>query len=219
MMLTSTRRWLVQYHRFSVAFYSKKVSMYGKLPHHCRLLSTSSVNYAKELIKKVTIVGGGAMGAQIAQINAMNGYNVTVVDNDEYAQKCMVLIAKSLDILAKKKFANELRSQRKWYDSVIDNIKTTQYLQKGCDGSDLVIETVVEDIDIKRKKFLEIDKCVSADCILATNTSSLSVEEITEVVSERHRVVGLHFFMRSSCCSIILKTISEQLNIVVLKGD
>ena len=65
-------------------------------------------------ITNVTVVGGGLMGAGIAQVSAQNGYRVTVVDNDEFSQKCMVQIAKSLDIIAKKKFPNEINAARQW---------------------------------------------------------------------------------------------------------
>lgn len=134
------------------------------------------------------------MGAGIAQVNAQNGYQVTVVDTDEFSQKCMVQIAKSLDIISKKKFPNEIKSARNWSDDVFKNIKTTQSLSEGCRNADLVIESVIEDLDIKKQTFLKMDQLISDHCILASNTSSLSIEEISAGIKSLDRVVGLHFF-------------------------
>jgi len=134
------------------------------------------------------------MGAGIAQVNAQNGYQVTVVDNDEFAQKCMVQVAKSLDILSKEKFPHEVRSQRNWYDDVIANIKTTQNLARGCESADIVIESILEDKDIKINKWNQLGHLVSDDCILAAHTSSFSIAEVTSGIEKRDRVLGLHFF-------------------------
>ena len=147
-----------------------------------------------KVIKNITVIGGGTMGAGIAQVNAQNGYKVMVVDNDEFAQKCMVQVAKSLDILAKEKFPHEVRSQRKWYDDIISNIKTTQSLPKGCEQADLLIESILEDKEKKVKKWNQLNKLVKDDCILAAHTSSFSIKEVTAGIEARHRVVGLHFF-------------------------
>jgi len=134
------------------------------------------------------------MGAGIAQVNAQNGYKVTVVDNDEFAQKCMVQVAKSLDIISKGKFPHEVRSQRKWYDDIISNITTTQSLPKGCEHADLVIESILEEKDIKMKKWGQLGRLVTDECILAAHTSSFSIKEVTSVIEMRDRVIGLHFF-------------------------
>jgi len=145
-------------------------------------------------IKNVTVIGGGTMGAGIAQANAQNGYKVTIVDNDAFCNKGLVQIAKSLNILAKEKFPHEVNQQRKWYDETMHNIKTTTNMVRGCTNADIVVESVLEDFDIKKRKCGEIADVVSDKCILAVHTSSFSIDEITADIKHRERVIGMHFF-------------------------
>jgi len=145
-------------------------------------------------VKNVTVLGGGVMGSGIAQLSAQNGFNVVVIDNDEYAQKCMVSICKSLTIIAKKKFPNEAKIANEWYNDVLSNIKTTQSYSSGCEKADLIIETIVECPKAKKSLYEKVVSKMSKDAILATNTSSLSIDDLSENLECSDRFVGLHFF-------------------------
>ena len=145
-------------------------------------------------IHNVTVLGGGVMGSGIAQVNAQNGYNVTVVDTDAYTQKCMVSITKSLNIISTKKFPNEVKSARKYIDDVIGNITTTQDLENGCANADLVIESVTENLDIKKDLLEKVDALAPPKTIFSSNTSSLLIQEISVLTKRGDRFTGLHFF-------------------------
>lgn len=145
-------------------------------------------------IQNVTVIGGGVMGAGIAQVSAQNGFNVVVVANDEYSQKCMVSIWKSLDIISKKRFPTEPKSAKTWTDGILGNIQTTQKYDIGCENADLIIESVVEDLDIKKGVFQKIDPLIPQKAIVASNTSSLSIEEMSLGLQCADRFLGVHFF-------------------------
>ena len=149
---------------------------------------------SKPEIRSVAVIGGGVMGSGIAQVCAQSGFNVTVVDNDEYAQKCLLTIMKSLDILSIKKFPYEPKCARKFITDVLGCLQTTQSLETGCKNADLIIEAVIEDIEIKRGIFQKIDALAPPHTIFASNTSSLSIEEIGELTTRPDRFMGLHFF-------------------------
>lgn len=166
----------------------------------CKSLFTSlKYERANKLeIQNVTVVGGGVMGSGIAQVCAQSGFNVTVVDNDEYAQKCLLSIMKSLDAVSLHKFPHEPKSARKFITDVLGSLQTTQDLENGCKNADLVIEAVIEDVDIKKNMFQKIDGLAPPHTIFASNTSSLSIEEIGELTTRPDRFLGLHFFNPAS---------------------
>lgn len=147
-------------------------------------------------INNVTVIGGGVMGAGIAQSAAQSDFKVTVVADDEYSQKCLVSISRSLDIIAKKKFPEEPKGAKRFRDSVFSKISTVQDLQRGCADADLIIEAIVEDLGTKQKVFEEIDHIAPKHTIFTTNTSSLSVQEVAQVssMSRQEKFAGLHFF-------------------------
>ena len=147
-------------------------------------------------IKNVTVIGGGVMGAGIAQAAAQSDFNVTVVADDEYSQKCLVSVSRSLDIIAKKKFPDEPKGARKFRDSVFSKISTVQDLKRGCTDADIVIEAIVEDLGIKQKVFKEVDQIAPKHTVFTSNTSSLSVQEIAQATTtnRQERFAGLHFF-------------------------
>lgn len=145
-------------------------------------------------IKNVTIFGGGTMGAGIAQAAAQSDFKVTIVADDEYSQKCLVTVGRSLDILSKKKFPDEIKSAKKFQDSVFSNLKTTRDLKKGCENADLVIEAIVEDLKIKQEIFQKADELSPEHTIFTSNTSSLSIQEIASSTNRKDKFAGLHFF-------------------------
>lgn len=135
----------------------------------------------------VGIIGSGAMGAGIAQVAAMAGHSVIIYDTAATAlQKAQSGLEGTLRKLAEKgKIPNAA--------AVINRFQFTETLTDFA-SCELVIEAIVENLDIKKKVFADLEAVVSADCILATNTSSLSVTAIAAACRQPERVVGLHFF-------------------------
>jgi 3-hydroxybutyryl-CoA dehydrogenase len=143
---------------------------------------------AREL-KTVGVVGLGTMGAGIAEVFARNGLTVVGVErDDEAAERGRGHIQHSTDRAVKRgKLSTE--DQQALFDRV--TFATSLEALADCD---LVIEAVIEHLDVKREIFSALDKVVREDAILATNTSSLSVTELSVATDRPSRVVGMHFF-------------------------
>jgi len=140
-------------------------------------------------MKRIGVVGCGLMGSGIAQMSALNGYATTVVEiNDDVLKKG---IANIHDFLEKGKKRGKVTDEQ--IESVKKNLSTATSLSalKDCD---LVIEAVTENADLKKKLFKDLAEITRPDCILATNTSSISITEIATVVKNPERMVGMHFF-------------------------
>ena len=143
---------------------------------------------AREL-KTVGVVGLGTMGAGIAEVFARNGLTVVGVERDqEAAERGRGHIQHSTD-RAVKRGKLSVEDQQALFDRV--TFATELEALADCD---LVIEAVIERLELKREIFAELDKVVREDAILATNTSSLSVTEISVATQRPRRVVGMHFF-------------------------
>ena len=140
-------------------------------------------------IKKVGVVGCGLMGAGITQICAQSGYQVIVSEiNDDLLNKGLASISSRL---ARDVGKGELSPEDK--DSTLNRIKGTTNT-KDFSGCDLVIEAIIENMDLKRKVFAELDKVCPQHTVLATNTSVLSVIDVAEATARSDKVLGLHFF-------------------------
>ena len=138
---------------------------------------------------KVSVIGAGTMGSGIAQIAATKGHEVCLYDyfNDSL-DKSKNKLNKILDrLVEKEKINNEKKEQ------IISRIKFSSNL-KDIQGSSLVIEAIIEDLSIKQKLFKEIESIVDKNCIIATNTSSLSIASIAGACEGADRVIGIHFF-------------------------
>ena len=135
----------------------------------------------------IGIIGSGAMGAGIAQVAAVAGHKVIVLDqNPDALIKAKKSIGGTLLKLQEKgKLANA--------DEVLGRFTFAESIDSLKDCG-LVIEAIVERLDVKKAVFTELDTLVSADCILASNTSSLSITSIAAACSKPERVMGLHFF-------------------------
>jgi 3-hydroxybutyryl-CoA dehydrogenase len=135
----------------------------------------------------IGIIGSGAMGAGIAQVAAMAGHSVIVYDNNTVAlDKAKNSLAATLQKLQEKGkivSAGEIL-QRFSFANELDELA----------GCGLIIEAIIEKLDIKKDVFAAVEKIVRADCILASNTSSLSITSIAASCSMPSRVLGLHFF-------------------------
>ena len=137
----------------------------------------------------VSVIGAGTMGFGIAQVAASNGCQVTIVDSFPQALENSQFKLKSiLNRLVEKGKISEEESQH-----IISNINWTVELAE-VSQSDLVVEAIVENMEIKQKLFSQMESLVAEDCILATNTSSLSVAGITSACNNPSRILGIHFF-------------------------
>jgi 3-hydroxybutyryl-CoA dehydrogenase len=139
-------------------------------------------------IKKVGVVGCGIMGGGIAQVCAQAGYLVVVSEiNDELLNKGLALINAVLTRSVERD-----RISQKDKEATLGRIKGTTDMKDFAD-CDLTIEAVVENIDLKKKIFAELDKICPKHTILATNTSCLSVIDVAMVTTKPDKVLGLHF--------------------------
>lgn len=157
-----------------------------------RALSRSA---ALSQINRVTIIGGGAMGSGIAQVAAQAGNQVTIVDQkQELLDKSLKSIQTSLQRVVKKKFADDAKAGEAFLTKTIGLIKTNVSAEEAVKDTDLVVEAIVENIDIKQKLFKSLDAVAPASVIFASNTSSLSIAEIASATKRQDRFGGLHFF-------------------------
>jgi len=138
---------------------------------------------------KIGVLGSGAMGSGIAQVAATNGHNVVLVDtNAEAINKASGKLQKILARLVEKGKIDESTSH-----SIFSRIEFTTNNQQFV-SCRLIIEAIVERLDVKKIVFSELENIVGNECILATNTSSLSVASIAAACDKPERVIGLHFF-------------------------
>ncbi len=129
------------------------------------------------------------MGNGIAHVFAQNNYNVHLIDISQDAlDKAISTIDKNLGrMVAKEKITEEDKSK------TLSNITTHTNLQSGVADRELVVEAATENIDLKLKIFRDMDASAPADCILATNTSSISITKIAAVTNRPDQVIGMHF--------------------------
>jgi 3-hydroxybutyryl-CoA dehydrogenase len=140
-------------------------------------------------IKKVLVVGSGAMGAGIGQLCAQQGFEAVITDiNQELSNKAKSNIEKGLSRrVAKGKIAEEDKN------AILSRISTAGDLSPANDA-DFVIESASEDLEIKRNIFKELDTRVRPEVVLATNTTSLSISAMAEATTRPKKVVQMHFF-------------------------
>ncbi|MFI5196378.1 MAG: 3-hydroxyacyl-CoA dehydrogenase NAD-binding domain-containing protein [Chitinophagales bacterium] len=135
----------------------------------------------------IGIIGSGAMGAGIAQVAAMAGHKVVLYDNNtvalDMAKISLTATLQKLQEKGKISSADEVLQRFSFTD------KTVSFA-----GCGLVIEAIVENLEVKKSVFADIEKIVGDTCILASNTSSLSITSIAAACSKPDRVLGLHFF-------------------------
>ena len=140
-------------------------------------------------MKTIGVIGAGSMGSGIAQIAATNECKVLLFDNNPKALlKALEKLEKILNRLVQKNKINQLQSEK-----IISRISTVENIVE-LSSCDLVIEAIIEDIDVKKNIFSELDVICPKSTILATNTSSLSVTSIASSCKFPERVIGIHFF-------------------------
>ena len=142
-------------------------------------------------IKNIVMIGAGLMGHNAAQICLMAGYNVTLVDiKDEFVDAGVAKIDEGLKKLEGKGKLGEGVSAA----SLIGNLKKSIDLASAVKDADFVLEAVVEKMDVKKQVFKTCDENAPPHCILATNTSTMSITEIASATNREDKVIGMHFF-------------------------
>jgi len=140
-------------------------------------------------LQNIGVIGAGTMGNGIAQVCALAGFNVTLLDISESAlQKAVATVGKNLD----RQIAKEtLTLEQKL--AALDKIRTTTDYSN-LQNVQLVIEAATENLELKLRVLQQIAAQVSDDCVIASNTSSLSITQLAASVSQPERFIGLHFF-------------------------
>jgi 3-hydroxybutyryl-CoA dehydrogenase len=141
-----------------------------------------------QTIQSVAVLGGGFMGAGIAESASLAGLPVLIRELPEYLAAARTRLEKSMDSAVKR---GKLDSDKR--DAALARVSFSSEL-KDVAGSDLVIEAVPENLSLKLSIMKELNEIVSDDTILASNTSSIPIAELAGAVSRPGRVVGLHFF-------------------------
>ena len=140
-------------------------------------------------MENIAVIGAGTMGNGIAHVFAQNGYKVNLIDiSVEALDKAFKTIEKNLDrMLSKEKITTETK------EKTLSNLHKITNLQEGVSNADLVVEAATENMDIKLSIFKEMDQFTPANCILSTNTSSISITKIAAVTKRADKVIGMHF--------------------------
>ena len=139
-------------------------------------------------MKKIAVIGAGQMGNGIAQVAASAGYDVLMVDiRQDFVDKGLSTIEKSLSKLVSKE-----RMTQSDANDTIARISTS-IDRNDCRDADLVVEAVPEVLDLKTSIFAELDKICKPECILASNTSSISISTIANSTTRPDKVIGMHF--------------------------
>jgi 3-hydroxybutyryl-CoA dehydrogenase len=141
------------------------------------------------MIKKVSVIGAGTMGNGIAHVFAQSGFTVTLIDvSAAQLEKAIGTIGKNLDRQVSKGTLTE--DQKK---TTLQNISTETDVATGVANAQLVVEAATENVELKLKIFKQLDEAAPAGCILASNTSSISITKIAAATKRPQLVIGMHF--------------------------
>jgi len=140
-------------------------------------------------MKNIAVIGAGTMGNGIAHVFAQTGYSVKLIDlNAAQLEKALATIAKNLDRqVSKGSITEEVKA------STLANLTTHNNIENSIGDCDLIVEAATENVDLKLKIFQTLDAHAPAHCILASNTSSISITKIAAVTNRPDKVIGMHF--------------------------
>jgi 3-hydroxybutyryl-CoA dehydrogenase len=140
-------------------------------------------------MKQIAVIGGGTMGNGIAHVFAQCGYAVNLIDvKQEMLDKAMATITKNMDRQVAK---GSLTEEQKL--ASLSNIQCYTQLSDGIANADLVVEAATENVEIKLNIFRQLDALTPPHCVLASNTSSISISKIGSVTARPEKVIGMHF--------------------------
>lgn len=141
-------------------------------------------------MQNIAVIGAGTMGNGIAHVFAQSGYAVKLIDVEvEYLDRALRTIASNLDRQVKKEIITELQKAE-----ILGRILPTTDREKYLPEVDLIVEAATENAVVKKELFRQFDALAKPDCILSSNTSSISLTEIGAVTSRADKVIGMHFF-------------------------
>lgn len=140
-------------------------------------------------IKTVTVIGAGVMGNGVAQVSATGGYKVMLNDiSNDALTKAMATIEKNLGKMVNKGKITEDDAK-----ATLQRITITTNLEEACKDADLIVECVLENLELKKKIFADLERFCKPETILGTNTSAIPVTEIASATSRGEQVIGIHF--------------------------
>ena len=149
-------------------------------------------------MKKIVVIGGGTMGLDIAQVFAKKGFDVVGLDiNDDIIKASEGRLNKGLDKLVSKGKMDEAKKA-----DILAHMTFTTDLNMAADA-DLVVEAAIENLDIKKSIFAELDKICKPETILATNTSSISITAIAAATKRPDKFIGMHFFNPATVMKLV----------------
>ena len=149
-------------------------------------------------MKKIVVIGSGTMGLDIAQVFAKKSFDVVVRDiSDEILKANEARLNKSLDKLVAKGKMDEAKKA-----DILAHMTFTTDLNMAADA-DLVVEAAIENLDIKKSIFAELDKICKPETILATNTSSISITAIAAATQRADKFIGMHFFNPATVMKLV----------------
>ncbi len=140
-------------------------------------------------MKQIAVIGAGTMGNGIAHVFAQKGFKVNLIDTQAAAlEKAMQTIQKNLDRQLAKNVIDEATKT-----STLANIITITSIKEGVHNADLVVEAATENSEIKKSIFTQLDQHAPSHCILASNTSSISITQLANATKRPNQVIGMHF--------------------------
>ncbi len=150
------------------------------------------------MIKKVCVMGAGVMGTDIGQCFAMNGYQVIMRDiAQQFCDNSINRMKSSLDKMVSKGKMDQAEA-----DKIMANVSTTVDLAPLAD-CDLIVEAILENVQIKKDTFAELDKICKPETIFASNTSSISITEIASATKRTDKFIGMHFFNPATVMKLV----------------
>lgn len=140
-------------------------------------------------MKKIVVIGAGTMGNGIAHTFAQSGFEVSLVDvSSEQLQKGLSTIEKNLERMITKGTLSQADKE-----NTLGRITSYTQLSEAAPEADLIVEAATENLELKLKIFAQMDELSKEDCILATNTSSISITQIAAATKRPEKVIGMHF--------------------------
>lgn len=140
-------------------------------------------------MKNISVIGAGTMGNGIAHVFAQNGFKVNLVDiSQDSLDKALKTIASNLDRMISKE---SITARDK--ENTLTNLQTFTTIEEGVSNADLVVEAATENVNLKLKIFEQLEAAAPPDCILASNTSSISITKIASATKRPEKVIGMHF--------------------------
>ncbi|GEO08624.1 3-hydroxybutyryl-CoA dehydrogenase [Segetibacter aerophilus] len=140
-------------------------------------------------MQNISVIGAGTMGNGIAHVFAQNGFTVKLIDvSQEQLEKALQTISKNLDRQISKGTLTEEAKK-----TALNNLASSTSIAEGVKDAELVVEAATENVDLKLNIFKQLDELAPANCILASNTSSISITKIAAATKRPEQIIGMHF--------------------------